>query len=371
MKTLRLPGLTLLLLVLSACVTTPPQSGLSPARAQAIDAAIEAGMRRDGTVGMAIGIIEDDRIVYLKGYGDADREKHAPVTTRTMFRWASVSKPVTAIAALQLAEQGRLDLDADVRRYVPEFPDKGVAITTRELLGHQGGIVHYDNGPVVVTEHKYAVAHPYADVVTALDTFKDSPLVNKPREKYAYTSHGFMLVAAVVQRAGNEAFARQVKARIIDPLHLTTLQPDYQWIAIPDRATGYLKKDGAVLRSTDTDVSWKLGGGGYISDIEDFAGFAKGLIDGHLVSAQTQAMMWTPQKLADGTPTSYGLGFFIADDHGRLRIAHDGSQEKTRTSLTIWPREKRGIVIMTNSEWVDPKKYVQAIEALDTSNTAK
>ncbi len=370
MKTLRLSGLAIFLM-LSACATAPSRSAFPAARAQAIDAAIEAGMRRDGAVGMAIGIIEDDRIVYLKGYGDADREQHVPVTTRTMFRWASVSKPVTAIAALQLAEQGRLDLDADVRRYVPEFPDKGVAITTRELLSHQGGIVHYDNGPVVATEKKYAEAHPYADVVTALDTFKDSPLVNRPREKYSYTSHGFMLVAAVVQRAGNQAFAQQVKERIIDPLHLKTMQPDYQWIAIPDRATGYLKKDGEVLRSTDTDVSWKLGGGGYISDIEDFAGFAKGLIDGRLVSAQTQAMMWTPQTLADGTKTDYGLGFQLDDDHGRLRVAHGGSQEKTRTWLAVWPQEKRGVVIMTNSEWVDPKKYVQAIEALDASDTAK
>lgn len=357
-------------LVLAGCATTqaPPRATVSAAQAQVIDAAVADGMRRDGAVGMAVGVIDGDRIVYLKGYGYADREAKTPVTTRTMFRWASVSKPLAAIAALQLAEQGRLDLDADVRRYVPEFPDKGVPVTTRELLCHQGGIVHYDNGPVVRSERTYADAHPFADVVTALDAFKDSPLVNRPGEKYSYSTHGYMLVAAVVQRAGSEPFERQVRERIARPLHLATLQPDYQWVGIPRRAVGYVKDGEAIVRSTDTDVSWKLGGGGYISDIADFAGFAKGLIDGRLVSAATQAAMWTPQKTAGGGATGYGLGFMIADDGDRLRVAHSGSQEKTRTWLAIWPHERRGIVVMTNSEWVDPKKYAEPVlAALDAA----
>lgn len=350
----------LLSLSLAGCATPREPARAMPAQAQAIDAAIEDGMRRDGTVGMAVGVIAGDRVVYLKGYGYADREKRTPVTTRTMFRWASVSKPVAAIAAMQLAEQGRLDLDADVRRYVPEFPDKGVAITTRELLSHQAGIVHYDNGPIVRTERRYAQAHPFEDVVTALDAFKDSPLVNRPGEKYSYSTFGYMLVAAVVQRAGDETYARQVRERIAGPLRLATMQPDYPWQAIPDRAVGYVRNGDAIERSTDTDVSWKLGGGGYISDIADFAGFAKGVLDGRLVSASTQAAMWTPQKTADGKPTGYGLGFMVADADGQLRIAHSGSQEKARTWLAIWPQEQRGIVVMTNSEWVDPRPYAAA-----------
>lgn len=351
-------------LVLAACAAQrgPGVAALAPSRAAAIDAAVGAGMRRDGTVGMAVGVIENGEIVYLKGYGYADREKKIPVTTQTMFRWASVSKPVTAIAAMQLVERGKLDLDADVRRYVPEFPDKGVKITLRDVLRHQAGIVHYDNGPVIRTERTYADPHPYADVVAALDTFKDSPLVNAPGAKYAYSTHGYILASAVVQRAGAEPFAQQVRERIIEPLHLKTMQPDYQWLAIANRAVGYRKDGEAAVRSTDTDVSWKLGGGGYLSDIGDFAAFAKGLIDGRLVGAQTEAQMWTRQALRDGTPTNYGLGFNVGVvEGGHLRIAHDGSQEKARTRLEIYPREKCGVVIMTNSEWVDPRPYSEAV----------
>ncbi len=365
-KTMRVCGISLLLL-LAGCAATHGSrtAALSPSRAAAVDAAVESAMRGDGVVGMAVGVIEHDEIVYLKGYGYADREKRLPVTAQTMFRWASVSKPVTAIAALQLVERGKLDLDADVRTYVPEFPDKGVKITTRDLLRHQGGIVHYDNGAVIRTEKKYAEAHPYADVVVALDTFKDSPLVNAPGAKYSYSTHGYLLVSAVVQRAGGAPFAQQVRERIAEPLHLTTMQPDYQWLEIPNRAVGYRKDGDAVVPSTDTDVSWKLGGGGYISDIGDFAGFAKGLIDGRLVSAQTAAAMWTPQNLRNGEPTGYGLGFGVggAEQGGRLRIAHNGSQEKTKTRLEIYPRERRGVVVMTNSEWAEPEKFTTAVLA--------
>ena len=155
------------------------------------------------------------------------RSRVDPATTQ--FRWASISKPVTAIAALQLVEKGLLDLDADVRTYVPEFPEKDFKITARQLLCHQAGIVHYDNGKVVPTEKKYKEAHPFADVVTALDTFKESPLLSVPGEKYSYTTHGFILLSAVVQRAGKEKFADQVHTRIAKPLGMSGFRPDYEW----------------------------------------------------------------------------------------------------------------------------------------------
>ncbi|NLE36868.1 MAG: beta-lactamase family protein, partial [Pirellulaceae bacterium] len=242
---------------------------LSPTHARAVDDAIRAEMERQQAVGAAVGVVRDGRVVYLKGYGHADREAGVPVTEQTLFRWASISKTLTAVAAMQLVERGLLDLDADVRSHVPEFPDKGVVITPRQLLCHQGGIVHYSNGRVIRTEREYDTPHPFEDVVTALDTFKESPLVAKPGERASYTTHGYILLSAVVERAGSETFADQVRRRIVEPLGLTTLRPDYQWESIDHRAVGYRTRRGRVVRSTDTDVSWKLGGGGYLSNIGD------------------------------------------------------------------------------------------------------
>ncbi len=343
--------------------------------AKAVDSAVQAEMARQQAVGVAIGIIRDGRVAYIQGYGFEDRENNIPVTSRTLFRWASVSKPLTAIAAVQLAERGCLDLDADVRRYVPEFPDQGVTITCRQLLCHQGGIVHYKNGRVIRTEREYACPNPFENVVLALDTFKESPLIAEPRKKFSYTTHGYILLSAVVQRAGRQTFADQVWCRIACPLGMTTLQPDYQWCEIPHRATGYRKILGTIVRSTDTDVSWKLGGGGFISNIEDMALFASGLINGKLISEESQAMMWTRQATSDGQTTKIGLGFFIEQQDGTLKVSHNGSQEKTRTRLVIYPHRKHGMVLMTNSEYADPGKFTtavyKAISRMSDSDAAK
>jgi CubicO group peptidase (beta-lactamase class C family) len=359
----RLACLLLLLWTTSSFARAPIAQPLKPEKAAAVDAAIQAEMQKEQVVGMAIGIIEKGQLQYLKGYGLADREKNIPVTTDTMFRWASCTKPIAAIAALQLAEKGQLDLDADMRKYVPEFPDKGVVITAREILCHQSGIVHYSNGKVIETKRKYSTPHPFADPVVSLDHFKDSPLLFKPGEKFSYSSYAYLLLSAVAERAGKQKFADQVAERIAKPLELTTLQPDYQWANIANRAAGYRLENGKVLRSTDTDQSWKWGGGAYISTVGDFAGFAGGLLNGKLVSKETETKMWEPQKTTDGKMTNWGLGFEVQTKNGQMKASHDGKQEKTRTRFVIYPSQNNSVVVMTNSEWVDPGKFSTLIYA--------
>jgi CubicO group peptidase (beta-lactamase class C family) len=295
----------------------------------------------------------------------ADRETGTPVDSSTLFRWASISKPLTAVAAMQLVEAGRLDLDADVRTLVPEFSAKatpiGTPVTMRQLLAHLGGIVHCSNGPVVRTVREYEQANPYQSVILALDTFAESPLVNQPGKKFAYTTHGYILASAVVERAGGAAYADQVIERICKPLGLTTLQPDYQWISIPDRAVGYRKIAGVVVPTTNTDVSWKLGGGGWISNIHDLAAFGAGMLGDAVLSAESRKTMWTRQQTIAGEQLGYGLGWDVSEPNERLRVAHNGSQEKTQTRLVLYPDDAHGIAVMTNSEYAKPGAITTAI----------
>ncbi|MFO0809084.1 MAG: serine hydrolase domain-containing protein [Gemmataceae bacterium] len=356
----RLAPLTVLLLVFAQRLLAQAP-GLDAAKVSAVEAAVGAEMQRQKLIGVAVAVVADGQLAYARGFGFADRERYVPVTGATLFRWASVSKPVTAIAAMQLVEQGKLGLDDDVRKYVPEFPEKDETITVRQLLCHQGGIVHYTNGKVVVTERKYDAEHPFADVVTALDTFKDSPLVARPGTKYSYTTHGYILLSAVVQRAGSRTFADQVLERVARPLGMESFRPDYQWEAISGRAVGYVRKGDEIARSTDTDVSWKLGGGGYLSNVADMARFGAGLIDRKLLRPETAARMWEPQKTADGKETTYGLGFQVEHKNGRLTVAHSGAQEKTRTQLIVLPHEGRAVAVMTNSEYGRPDAVAKAV----------
>lgn len=316
----------------------------------AIDTAVREEMERQELVGVAVGVIRDGKVAYTAGYGYADREEEVPVTNDTLFRWASISKPVTAVAAMQLVDEGTLDPTADIREYVPEFPDKGAPVTTEQLLAHLGGIVHYTNGPVVRTQREYDTPNPYESVILALDTFARSPLVNQPGERYSYSTRGYILASAVVERAGEQPFAEQVQERICEPLGLLTLQPDYQWVDIPNRAKGYRMVRGHVFPSTDTDVSWKLGGGGFISNVHDLARFAVALMNSELVNEATTQDMWTPRTDANGESAGYGLGLRITNNNGQRRIMHTGAQEKARTRMVFYPEAGHGIVVMTNSE---------------------
>ncbi len=316
---------------------------------------VEREVAAQHMVGISVAVGDKEHILVSLNFGFEDREANVPATGETMYRWASVSKPMTAVVTMQLAGEKKLDLDADVRMLVPEFPEKPWPITSRQLLCHQGGIVHYSNGKVIKTERIHDVPHPAADTILMLDAFKESPLLSEPGTKYSYTTHGYMLLGAVAQRAGGEPFADLVKKRIAAPAGMTTLRPDYQWESIAHRASGYRKAKNAkgpeMERSTDTDVSWKLPGGGWISTCDDMARFGIAMIAGKLVSEETRAQMWTAQKTKDGKATDYGLGFGIGTLNGKRMISHSGSQEKTATFLLMVP-DGRGlcVAIMCNTE---------------------
>lgn len=308
-------------------------------------------MARQGLVGLSVAFLEDGQVAATRSFGFADRERKIAASDATLYRWASISKPVTAIVAMQLAEAGKLDLDADVHGLVPEWPAKPWPVTSRQLLTHQGGVVHYTNGTVVRRERHHAEEHPFEDVVKALDTFADSPLVCEPGTKHSYSTHGYLLLGAVVQCAGGEPYWKQVKARVADPLRMTTFRPDYQWLAIPNRAVGYRRvADRPAALSTDTDVSWKLAGGGFVSGIGDLGRFGAGLLRGELVKPETRERMWTATRTKDGAATNYGLGFGVRRTATEFEVSHSGSQEKTATLLVLRPLERRGIALMCNTE---------------------
>ncbi|MDF1661602.1 MAG: serine hydrolase [Planctomycetota bacterium] len=362
---------SVLAFVLLLCISEVSAQGLTREERALADKIIELEKSKQELVGVAVALIKDNKIVYVKGFGHENKKEQIPVTGKTLFRWASISKPVTAVTALQLWEQGLLDLDADVRDYVPEFPKRHGKITTRQLLCHQSGIVHYSNGRVIRTKRSYKDAHPFKNVIHALDRFKDSPLVHRPGEKFAYTTHGYILLSAVVQRAGKKAFAAQCQSRVFSVLDMKTMRPDYQWEKIPHRAVGYRKTLGKITQSTNTDVSWKLGGGGFVSNVEDLGKFAVGLMTGQLLEKKSVDMAWQAQKTSSGKRTRYGLGFTVSGRGKDLKVGHSGAQEKTRTYMSFYPKRGIGVVVMTNSEYGKPGRLCNKLWAVFKKPAAK
>jgi CubicO group peptidase (beta-lactamase class C family) len=336
-------------------VNSAEHHSLSADNAAAVDRIVEAQMDRQQAVGVAVGVVRDGEIVYLKGYGLADREKRLPVTTESVFNWASNSKPMAAVLAMQLVEKGMLDLDADVRSYVPEFPDKGATITTRQLLCHQSGIPHYKNGAVIPSASKHLTQEAWLDPVVGLSKFDRSPLLFSSGEKTSYSSYAYVLLSAVIDRAGKQRYAEQVQERVACPLNMKSLQLDMAGDGQPNWVTGYEKNlAGKTVITKETAHYWKHGAGGYESNISDFARWTKGLLDHRLVNAETERQMWTLQPTRDGKPAEYGLGFRLKKVGDKLEVSHGGQQDETTTHLVIYPNEALGMVVMSNCDYGQP-----------------
>ena len=356
--------LTCLAVSVPACLLIAQQS----ATEVAVYTAVKMEAQRQNAVGVAVGVLFDGKIAFYSCTGYQDQEAQIPVSRSTMFRWASISKSLTAITLLQLAEQEVLSLDQTVNHFLVDYPaqqtsdGKSHEITLEQLLTHQSGIVHYTNGVVIGTPRSYLRPHPSRHVQLSLNGFNQSLLVHVPGTAYSYTTRGYILLSAIVEQAASRPFHIQVDRLIAKPLGMKTLQPDYQWKRIKNRAVGYGKSTtGKIVPSSDTDVSWKLGGGGFISTVDDLAKFAEGLLQHKLVSKETQAMMFKRRAIADGTTTNYGLGFQSKELNGRQTVGHGGSQEKTKTRLAIDLESNSGVVLMSNSEYVDTAKFGEAI----------
>ncbi len=161
----------------------------------------------------------DGQIVYEQGYGLADVENQVPATPESIYRLASISKMFTAVAAMQLVEQGKLDLAAPIQEYVPSFPQKDQgAVTAELLLKHQSGIRHYQGDEVRSVVF-------YSRVGDALVIFQDDPLLFPPGEKFSYTTYGYNLLGTAIEGASGEDYVAYVTKHILEPCGIETMRP--------------------------------------------------------------------------------------------------------------------------------------------------
>jgi CubicO group peptidase (beta-lactamase class C family) len=242
-----------------------------------------------------------------------------------------------------LAERGRLDLDAPVDRYVPDAGAAGAA-TARQLAGHLAGVRHYRRDDFLVTAH-------YDDVMDALALFVADSLVAPPGTEYAYSTHGYTLLSAVMQAAAGEPFLAWMEREVFAPLGMRATGPDEVTAVVPWRAAFYRIEEGEVVPARVTDNSYKWAGGGFLSTAEDLAQFGSALLDGTLLGAGVAERLFASQETAAGEETGYGMGFRPRSDwEGRRVVHHGGSSEGGRAFLLLYPDEKVVVALAANRE---------------------
>ena len=309
--------------------------------------------------GIAVAVVSEGSYVWSAGFGMSDLENGTPSTSQTVYRIASVSKPITAVAALMLWEQHKLDLDAPIQEYCPSFPQKSSPITTRQLLGHLGGIGYYR---VPDTPYSNSQSDPEVGntrhfdngIQGGLQFFQDDPLVSAPGKHFNYSTQGYTLVGCVIEGASGETYENYVRKHVLNPSGMGQTRPDDRRAIIPFRTRFYSQNsEGSVTHAEFLDASYKVPGGGLLSSAPDLARFSAAVLNDRLVSRATLDMMWTPQIPSDRLGRMvYGLGWQIGSIGGVTTVGHGGSQQGTSAMMLIAPEARAGIVVLINSDSV-------------------
>jgi serine beta-lactamase-like protein LACTB, mitochondrial len=335
----------------ATAATAQTNSTLPRAKVKKIEAAISSFQSERKIAAISVAIVVDNKTRFLGAYGIADLENSVPAKTTTVFRIASISKALTAVAAMQLVEKGKLDLDAPVQKYVPSFPTKAFPITTRQLLAHLSGIRHYKRD-----EGEYT--NRYASLTDALRIFKDDPLEHEPEVRYTYSTFGYTLLGAVIEGASGITFPDYMREHVFKPAGMQHTQVDDLFVLIANRARGYRPREygqfnGNVRNMALMDSSYKIPGGGLVSTAEDLGLFAIAVLNNLLIKQETFEQMSKSQKTRDGRETGYGYGWYIDRREGRQpdgSVHHGGVQQGFTGDLWLLPKKRFAVVLLTNLE---------------------
>jgi serine beta-lactamase-like protein LACTB len=298
---------------------------------------LKEGLRAPG---LSLTVAAGGKIVWSVSCGYADVRSRRPVTAHTRFRIGSVSKTLTAAALADYHESGRVDLDTRVDRYV-DFPSHGGAITLRRLAGHLAGIRHYESrGEAVNRRH-------FASVTASLALFAGDPLVADPGTRFSYSSYGYDVIGAALERVSGRDFTSLMREAVLAPAHMreTTLASAPRAV----RATFYEVEDSGGARiSPPIDLSDRLPAGGFLSTADDLARFGVALTDGTLVGKETAAMMFRSQRTMAGEETGYGLGFEVHPSPLGLFVGHTGAVAGGTAALVIHVPTGTVLALTTN-----------------------
>lgn len=340
--------------------STAQKGTLSPETIRKIEEGVESERKRLNIPGLSVAIAVNNQVVYSNGFGMADLENSIPAKATTVYRTASIAKPMTAVAVMRLAEQGKLDLDAPIQKYCQAFPEKNYPVTARQLLGHLAGVRHYK------TRVESAGTEHFFTLTDSLKYFKDDPLLFEPGAKYSYTTFGYSVLGCAIEGASGVSYEEYMRDSVWKPAGMEQTRVDDHFMLIPNRARGYMRmsslahsqlppymkaqvKVGDIVNAQLHDTSMKIPGGGIASTAVDLVKFAVAVNTDKLLKPATREQMWTVQKTKDGKETNYALGWGVGQTAEGMRlISHNGNQAGARSELSLLPAKGSAIAIMAN-----------------------
>ena len=330
----------------------------SSSLAHAVDS-ILADYAAPAAPGASVVIIRRGNVVLERNYGFANLEKGVPVTERTNFRLASLTKQFTATAILLLAKDGKLRLDDRIATILTDLPPNARDVTVRQLLTHTSGLWAYED---FVPDSQTRQVHDRE--VPTLISHADSTYF-RPGSAFRYSNTGYALLALIVEKRSGQPFARFLHDRIFSPLGMdSTVAYEAGVSSVPQRAFGYSRGSSGFRLTDQSSTSAVLGDGGIYTSIHDLLAWNRALDEHTLLDASMQIDAWTPATLTDGTRTHYGFGWFIDRDDLGTKLWHNGETRGFTNGIVKYPDLGVAVIVLTNRTGGAPWDLATAIAHL-------
>jgi CubicO group peptidase (beta-lactamase class C family) len=321
----------------------------APAPSQQVDQLLSK-WDKPGMPGAAVAVIQDGKVVYRRGVGMANIEHDSPIKPATRFHVASVSKQFTAFAIHLLAQDGKLSLDDDIRKYLPEMRDFGQPITINHLIHHTSGLRDQWNLLGM------AGWRPQ-DLITEDDIFRmvqrQQSLNFAPGKEFAYSNTGYTLLAIIVKRVSGKALPAFAQERIFAPLGMTSTHfHDNYGTLVKGRAMSYHPAPSGGYQYLALSYS-NVGATSLFTTVDDLAKWDSNFYDGKVGGKALLAQMQEPGKLASGKEMIYGSGLFIAKYRGLDVVDHGGADAGYRSRLLRFPAQRFSVIALSNAGNID------------------
>jgi D-alanyl-D-alanine carboxypeptidase len=338
-------GLLALFSIGASTASAQPRAGL----VQQLDSIAGAGVREKRAVGITAAVVKGKDTLLLKAYGKADVEGDVPMTVDTLIPIGSVTKQFTAAAILQLRDQGKLSLDDEITKWLPDFQTRGNKVTLRHLLSHTSGI-----GELGEMLELRAMRLMHNATATRDDVYK---VINRHPFQFPtgtmeiYSNSNFWLLGLIIEKASGMTYEEYVEKKVFKPLGMTRSMYCNNSENVPRRAYGYGMRSGMPRRGPDIVHTGTYAAGALCSTAKDMIRWLQALHGGKVLSPKSYAEMITPSKLNDGTPLCYSMGLLVGEDsHGLRYIGHGGGGFGFSSEARWYPHAKLAVVVLTNSE---------------------
>jgi len=305
----------------------------------AMRAAVAAFMKEQNVPGATVAVSVGGRTIWNEGFGLSDVEDGAAATTHSMYRTASMGKPMAATLAFMLSKDGKLDFKAPVQRYCPRYPAGRWTISVEDLIAHSSGIREPNDDDELYNTRHYD--HP-SDAVAL---FAHDPLRFEPGTDFGYTTWGYVLLGCVLEGASGKPLPALFDQRIFKPAHMARTRPDDPREIVSGRSRGYALTGGRLTVAPWTDMSHKLAAGGWITDTHDMLGFMNAWMSGKFLDSADRTRMITPYRLRNGsTVDNFGMGWFT-DTYRATRFAFHGGGTPGVSAIELMVPSRRVAVI--------------------------